>query len=113
MARAIQAFTSRKPGLMIQIYIHCTPGTERTGFTYTRFTGNPEEIAAKEVTSGRYYQDRRYAGTEETEARRPQEGSSQGQADRTARLGEEESKEDGARRLEAVKQFQGCCHGGR
>jgi hypothetical protein len=75
MARAIQAFTSRKPGLMIQIYIHCTPGTERTplfmrlrsfrrranpvilGFTYTRFTGNPEEIAAKEVTSGRYYQD--------------------------------------------------------
>jgi hypothetical protein len=75
MARAKQAFSSRKPGLMIQIYIHCTPGTGRTplfmrlrsfrrranpvilGFTYTRFLGNPEEIAAKEVTSGRHYQD--------------------------------------------------------
>ncbi len=75
MARAKQAFPHWKPGLMIQIYLHCTPETERTppftrprrfrhranpvilGVTYTRFTGNFEEIAAKEVTSGRHHQD--------------------------------------------------------
>src|ERR1035437_8455677 len=68
-------FSNSKVGLMTQLCLHCTPETALTPLftrprrfrrrenpvilwvTSTRYTGNPEEIRAKEVTSGRHRQD--------------------------------------------------------
>src|ERR1039458_4230398 len=68
--------------------------------TPARFAGNPEEIAAKEVTRGRHHQDRRQAGTQEAETRRPQKGRTQGKAHRSARRKQEKGEEDGSRSLQ-------------
>ena len=70
--------------------------------TSTRLTGNPEKIAVKEVTSGRYHQDRRQAGTQEDQARSPQGSGAQSAPHRRSRREEEEGQEAGPRRVEAL-----------